>query len=102
MEIINKINHAAKHLFLITGTLIFISVFFLKNDMYLWFFPDMFKMSLYILDLPFLFFTLVYFVTRIKMNNTMEDNLVESFLIFFSIIVFTFIIFFHIAFPDLV
>jgi len=97
MQNFKNINTAAKTLFFITGTIIFVSAFCLKNN----FFTSQAKLILFLLDLPFLFFAILFFFTTIKISDY-KKPIVESILMFFLILFFAILIFFHWAFPDLI
>ncbi len=91
---------AAKKLFFGTGSLLFLLAFFLHNN----FHPEISKLLIFILDLPFLFFTLIYLLTSLKINQTEEEpsQITESLLIFLSCFIFALILFFNFAYPDLI
>jgi len=98
MESIKIINFAARVLFFSTGFLFFILGFLLKNN----YFAHFAKMCIYILDLPFIFFAVTFFLTSLKLKTTDYHSITESLAAFFMLLLLAFLLFFHFAFPDLV
>ncbi len=98
MESIKNIYLVSKFLFFSTGSVIFLLAFFLRNG----FFTHYSKFGILILDVPFLFFGLVYLLSNIKKEEEEYNSVMEGFISFFGILIFALIVFFHFAFPDLI
>jgi hypothetical protein len=57
---------------------------------------------LFMLDIPFVFFSLVFLLTTVKLKEKEFNSIVASIIYFLSLLLFGVIIFFHLAYPDLI